>query len=51
MITIVDIIEKAREYRKTKSLTTAVEVCDMLNEFGDMAEELARVAEGGKDEQ
>lgn len=44
MITIVDIIEKAREYRKAKSLTTAVEVCDMLNEFGDMAEGLARVA-------
>lgn len=49
MITIVDkmtalanIIEKAREYRETKSLTTAVEVCDMLIEFSEMAE-------GGKD--
>ena len=46
---IVDIIEKAREYRETKSLTTAVEVCDMVNEFGDMAEELARIAEGDKE--
>lgn len=43
MIALADIIEKARECRKTKSLTTAVEVCDMLNEFGDMAE-------GGKDD-
>lgn len=50
MIDIVDILEKAREYRETKSLTTAVEVCDMLNDFGDMAEELARIAEGGEDD-
>ena len=42
---IVDIVKKAREYRETKSITTATEVCDMLVKWADRAEELARAGE------
>lgn len=45
-VSIVDIVKKAREYEKTKSITTATEVCGMLVKWADMAEELARAGEG-----
>lgn len=32
---ILEIINKAREYDKTKSVTTATEVCNMLNKWAD----------------
>ena len=32
---ILEIIEKAREYDRTKSVTTATVVCNMLNKWAD----------------
>ena len=32
---ILEIIAKAREWKKTKSITTSSEVCKMLNDFAD----------------
>ena len=32
---ILEIINKARDYDKTKSITTACAVCDMLNKWAD----------------
>ena len=32
---ILEIIAKAREWQKTKSITTSSEVCKMLNAFAD----------------
>jgi len=39
---ILEIINKARDYDKTKSITTACAVCDMLNKWADtfLAKEL-----------
>lgn len=34
-VTMLEIIEKAREYQETKSVRTAADVCDMLNEYAD----------------
>lgn len=48
MVNVVDIIEKAREYQKTKSITTAAEVCNML---ADWADETQKLINGGDDEQ
>ena len=32
---ILEIIAKAREWQKTKSITTSSEVCEMLNDLAD----------------
>ena len=48
MVNVTEIIEKAREYKKTKSITTAVEVCNMLTEWADETLELVK---GGNNEQ
>ena len=48
MVNVTEIIEKAREYQKTKSITTAVEVCDMLAKWADETIELVK---GGNNEQ
>lgn len=45
---ITKIIEKAREYQKTKSITTATEVCNMLVKWADETLELVH---GGNNEQ
>ena len=47
-VLIVDIVKKAREYEKTKSITTATDVCKMLVKWADRATALAK---GGNDEQ
>lgn len=47
-VLIVDIVKKAREYEKTKSITTATDVCKMLVKWADRATALAK---GGDNEQ
>ncbi len=32
---ILEIIEKAREFERTKSIRTATDVCNMLNKYAD----------------
>lgn len=44
-VLIVDIVEKAREYKKTKSIPIAAEVCEMLVKWADRAIELAQAGE------
>lgn len=52
---ILDVVRKAREYDKTKSITTAVDVAKMLNEWADNAGDgldiLAQIREAADDEQ
>ena len=40
-VLIVDIVKLAREYNKTKSITTATDVCKMLVKWADNATNLA----------
>lgn len=42
MVNVTEIIEKAREYSKTKSIATAAEVCNMLTEWADDTLELIK---------
>lgn len=48
MVNVTEIIEKAREYKKTKSITTAAEVCNMLTEWAD---DTLKLIKGGDNEQ
>lgn len=41
-VLIVDIVKKAREYEKTKSITAATDVCKMLVKWADRATVLAK---------
>lgn len=41
-IGILDVVRKAREYDRTKSITTAVDVAKMLNEWADEHTQIKR---------
>lgn len=49
-INLMDVIAKAREYDRTKSITTAVDCAKMLNEWATQPLEV-NVVRGGDDEQ